>query len=272
MAIITITRGSLRAARDITLKLSEQLGYRAVMREEVIEHGEKYGLHEFRLSQLETMEKKPPSFWDRHSLQRHHYVTIFRASLMDFVVEDNVIYQGNLGQFCLSEVPCLLRVRVDADKESRIDGLMKETGVSRVEAEAQIADIDSRRKQWVRFLYGADYDDITHYDLILNMAKIRLETMVDTVSRLVANPAFEVDDTTKQMLRDLHLKSVVQAYLVRSPRTRGMELEVECDSAAGRVDVTGVVPMLGTEIWERDIRAVVSEVEGVKDIEVKPGS
>jgi hypothetical protein len=272
MAIITITRGSLRAARDITLKLSERLGYRAVLREEVIQHGEKYGLDEFRLAHLETMEKKPPAFWDRHSLQRHHYVTVFRAALMDFVVKDNIIYQGNLGQFCLSDVPCLLRIRVDADRESRIRRLMEDSDISRVEAEAQIADIDSRRVQWVRFLYGANFDDITHYDLILNMAKIRLETMVDTVSRLVTNPAFALNESNKQNLRNLHLKAAVQAYLVRSPRTRGMELDVQCDADKGEVNITGAVPMLGTEIWERDIKAVVSEVEGVKSVEVKSDS
>jgi len=269
MAIITITRGSLRAARDITLKLSEQLGYRVVMREEVIRHGEKYGLHEFRLADMETMETKPPTFWDRHSVQRSHYVTIFRAALMDFVVKDNVIYQGNLGQFCLTEVPRLLRVRVDADRESRIRRVMEDSGASRAEAEAQIADIDSRRVQWVRFLYGANFDDVTHYDLILNMAKISVETMVDTVSRLATNPAFSLNDAARKALRNLHLKAVVQAHLVRSPRTRGMELEVECDADAGKAGIVGVVPMLGTEIWERDIRAVVSEVEGIKEVEMK---
>jgi len=51
-----------------------------------------------------------------------------------------------------------------------------------------------------------------------------------------------------------------------------MELEVECDAASGKVEISGVVPMLGTEIWERDIRAVASEVEGVNEIEVKPDS
>jgi cytidylate kinase-like protein len=269
MAIITVTRGSLRAARDITLKLSEKLGYRAIMREEVLQHGEKYGLNEFRLAHLETMEKKPPAFWDRHGLQRHQYVVLFRAALMDFVVQDNVIYQGNLGQFCLKEVPRLLRIRVDADLESRLLRVMEETGATRVEAEAQIADIDSRRKQWVRFLYGADFDDITHYDLILNMAKIRVETMVDTVSRLVTNPAFEVDSAARKTLQDLHLKAVIEAHLVRSPRTRGMELFVECDSDSGKVSMSGIVPMLGTEIWGRDIRAVVSEVEGVTEVEVQ---
>ncbi|MCP4685567.1 MAG: cytidylate kinase-like family protein [bacterium] len=271
MAIITITRGSLRAARDITLMLSKELGYRAVMREEVIQHGEKYGLNEFHLAHLETMEKKPPTFWDRHGLQRHHYVTVFRAALMDFVVQDNVIYQGNLGQFCLAEVPQLLRIRVDADRESRILRIVEETGATRVEAEALIADIDNRRRAWVRFLYGADFGDITHYDLILNMAKIRPATMVDTVSRLVANPAFAVDPEAKKTLRNLHLKAVILAHLIRSPRTRGMELDVECDSGSGKVSMTGVVPMLGTEIWERDIKAVVSEVEGVSEVHVQIG-
>lgn len=269
MAIITITRGSLRAARDITRKLADQLGYRVVMREEVIKHGEKYGLNEFHLADMETLEKKPPTFWDRHAVQRSHYVTIFRAALMDFVVEDNLIYQGNLGQFCLSEVPRLLRVRVDADRESRISRVMADSGASQVEAEAQIADIDSRRIQWVRFLYGANFDDITHYDIILNMAKISVETMVDTISRLVTSPAFAVDDTAQKTLRDLHLNAVVHAHLVRSPRTRGMELEVHCDAASGKVDISGVEPMLGTEIWEKDIRAVISEAEGVKEVAVQ---
>jgi hypothetical protein len=64
------------------------------------------------------------------------------------------------------------------------------------------------------------------------------------------------------------LKSIVLAYLARSPRTRGMELTVECDAKSGHVKIQGMPPVVGRETWQNDIGDVVSKVPGVSNLEV----
>ncbi len=268
MAIITITRGSLRAAERFGERLAEKLGYRRVTREEVIQHAERWGIQGLRLADSATFSKQPPTLWDRHVAQRCHYLTVYRASLMDFVVQDNLIYDGHLGQYLLFGVPDLLRIRVDADIEFRIKMHIEESGRTRAEAEAYIADMDRRRERWVRFLYGAAYGDLVNYDLIFNMARMNTETMTDLVAQLVDRPPFSQSEDIAKVLKAMHFKSDIEAHLVSSARTRGMTLEVSADPASGKITITGPQPMMGTEIWERDIRGVLSEVENVKEIEI----
>jgi cytidylate kinase len=269
MAIITMTRGSLSATARVVEKLSERLGYRALSREEAISYAEKHGIEEFRLGSPNCMENQPPKLWDRHAAQRHHYLVILKAALMDFVVEGNLIYHGNLGQYILSDVPKLLRIRVDADFDSRVRFLMEERGLTRSEAEAHIADIDTRRTRWVKFLYGLDFTDSANYDLILNMAKLSPDMMADVIADLITRGNLTVNDKDRHRLRDLHLESIVQAHLVRSPRTRGMQLEVSADSETGEVIISGIEPMLGTDIWQRDIREVAAGIEGVSKLSLR---
>lgn len=266
MAIITITRGSLSASTQLAYGLAERLGYSHIGRERVIDHGKKYGLHELQLADVSALATHPPSFWDRHAAHRAHYLTMFRASLMDFAVGGNIVYHGNLGQFLLAEVPNLLRIRVDTDFDHRVKFLMDESGRSEAEAQAHIHDVDSRRRKWVKFLYGKDFEESINYDLILNMAKITANNMVDAVEALVRSAGFENSDADLARLADLHLQAVVEAALARSPRTRGMELIVTANAASGEIDVSGPQPMLGTDLWEQDILAVVGKLEGVTSV------
>ena len=268
MSVITITRGSLSTSFKLKSELSELLNCRAVSREEVLKHAQKYGIEETGLADIAVLETQPPHFWDRHAAQRKHYLTIFKAALMDFVVEGNVIYHGHLGQFLLHDVPKLLRIRADASVEFRVKMLMKESGRTETEARDYINQIDSRRVNWARFLYGVDFNNPVNFDIVLNMDKMSIETMADIVARAAERPEFKVDESSAKITRDVHLKALVLAYLARSPRTRGMDLSVESDADKGYVKIKGVAPALGTSIWERDIKDVLSSIEGITKLDV----
>ncbi len=268
MPIITITRGSLSTSFKLKEKLSEILGCRTVSREEVIQHAKKYGIEETGLADIGIVESNPPHFWDRHSAQRRHYLTIFRAALMDFIVEGCAIYHGHLGQFLLQEIPKLLRVRADASVEYRVKLLMRESGRTEGEARQYINDVDSRRINWGRFLYGVDFNNPANFDLVLNMDKMSIETMADIVAHAAERPEFKLDESSLKAIKDVHLKAHVLAHLARSPRTRGMDLSVECDAQKGYVKVRGIAPVVGAEVWEKDIKEVLAGLEGIKTLEV----
>ena len=268
MPIITITRGSLSTSFKLKDRLSEILGCKAVSREEVIKHAHKYGIEETGLADIGIVETQPPHFWDRHAAQRRHYLTIFRASLMDFIAEGCLIYHGHLGQFLLQEIPKLLRVRADASLDFRVKLLMRESGRTEGEARQYINDVDSRRVNWARFLYSVDFNNPANFDLVLNMDKMSIDTMADIVAHAAQRPEFTLDDSSLKTIKDVHLKAQVLAQIVRSPRTRGMDLSVECDSVSGHVKVRGIAPVVGASVWEKDIKEVLSGVQGIKTMDV----
>jgi len=269
VAIITLTRGSLSATYKLADALCKQHpDCAAISREELIKYAEKYGIQETGMAETGYMEIQPPQFWDRQAAQRRQYLIYFKASLMDHVVKDNIVYHGHLAQFQLSDVPKVLRVRVDASLDFRIAAIMKESNYTKVEARKHIFEIDSRRKNWAKFLYNADFNDTLNYDMVLNMDKMSVETMAEIIFRAANRPEYVLDEEARKTIRDVRLKSVILAKLARSPRTKGMELMIQCDSETGMVKARGLGPIMGAETWESDIREVIMSVEGVKEVDV----
>lgn len=268
MPLITMTRGSLSASRQVADIAGRELSCRVITREEVIEHASQYGVNETGLAGKDLMTMEPPQLWDRHAAQRRLYLTVLRASLMDLVADGDVIYLGHMGQFVLSNVPKLFRLRVDSSLEHRIKSLMEGSKLSDTRAREYIEKIDERRRSWAKFLYGADYDDPHHYDMILNLEHLSLQSAAEIVACAVKRKDWELDERSLQKIQDLRLGALIQARTAMSPRTRGMELDVEANSRTGHVVVRGMSTLIGVRTWEDDIRNVVAGMKGVESVEV----
>lgn len=267
MPLITITRGSLGATSELAEIISKKLNCKYITREEGLNHAKKYGIDETGLTGG-IMEKQPPHFWDRQAANRRRYLIYLKAALLDLMIDGNVVYSGHLAQFILSDVPKLLRVRVDASMRIRVNHLMKQQNLTEEAAVAQIKEIDSRRNSWTKFLYGVEFSDPTNFDVILNRDRMSLETMAAAVIAIVERPEFKLDGHTLRILKDVHLKAVINAHLARSARTQGIEATIECDAQSGEVKISGMAPLVGTETWVNDIKEVVSLVAGVAKVEV----
>jgi cytidylate kinase len=268
VALITLTRGSLSTTFKLAEKLSAELDYNILHRETAIKHAEKYGINETGIGDAGFMEKQPPHFWDRYAAERKRYLIFLKAAIMDFMVKGDVIYCGHMGQFILSDLPGLLRIRIDASMKSRTEVLVSESKLSEDEARRRIADIDLKRQKWTRFLYDVDFNDPLHYDIILNRDKLTLDSMAAIISCAINKPEYEMDPQTVKVIRDVHLKSIVMATFAYSPRTRGMDLAVQCDSDRGYVRVSGIAPILGMGTWEGDIKKIALDIEGVSSVDV----
>jgi cytidylate kinase len=269
MSVIAISRGSLRATIQLAEGLSEKLDYKIVSRETIVEAAKKYGIEESGLAEEAIFQRKPPGFWDRLSDKRRQYLTCFKAALLDHALQDSIIYHGHLAHLLLSQVPYVLRVRLDAPMEMRIDLLMREQAISREKAVDWIEDIDHRRTKWAKFLYGVNPLDPTLYDILLNLEHMSLDTAIDIIQVAAGRPEFQATEESKKNLKDLHLAAVLQTHLLKNPRTHGMELDIVADSSTGKVVVTGDLPLVGTGTWQTDIQSVLSELDEVKEIEVK---
>jgi hypothetical protein len=266
--LITLTRGSLSASRQVADLVSRELGCKVVTREEVLEHAGQYGVNETGLAGKDLMAMEPPNLWDRHSAQRRLYLMMLRASLMDLLADGNVVYLGHMGQFVLSSVPKVFRIRVDASLQYRVKSLMEGSKLSEENAREYIDKIDERRRSWARFLYGADYDDLHHYDMILNLEHLSLTSAAEIVECAVRRKDWQQDEASLQKIQDLRLAAIIQARMALSPRTRGMELDVEADSRTGHVRVRGMSTLIGARTWGDDIRTVVLGMKEVESVEV----
>lgn len=267
MSIITISRGSLAATEIIAKKVSEKLNCPVVTRENVIEAAEKYGIMETGFGDMSFIDKAP-GFWQKVSDLRKQYLICFQTALFEFALKGSLVYHGHLAQLLLHKIPFVLRVLLTAPPEFRIKTLMNEKGMTKEEASEHIKIIDERRLKWSQYLYGVNWMDPAHYDIVYNIEKMRVDLITDLITNVVSRDEYKLSPESIQLLKNLHLASKAHAYLLKSPRTRGSEVKIEADETVGTLVVKGTVPKMGANIWESDIRHVLSEVEGVRKIKV----
>ncbi len=272
MGVITISRGTLGAATKLSGRLAVVLGCPLVSREEVYEAAKAYGIQETGLGEMSFVDQRPPSFWHPFSDRRRRYLACFQAALMDLALSGDLIYVGHLAHLLLAGYRRMLRVRLAAPNGYRVDTLVRERGMTEAQALSYVREVDERRLRWSQFLYGVDWRDPDLYDLVLNPEKLRLETMVEAVAALARSVEMQPTSQDRQEMRSLRLSAVSRAVLLRSPRTRGLEVVVEADAASGQVTVYGLPPTpMGAETWERDLRATLAEVAGVSSVAIVMG-
>ena len=271
MGVITIARGTLGAAVKLSGRLADTLGFPVVSREEVYEAAKVYGIEDSGLGELNFVDERPPSFWNPHSDRRQQYLACFQAALMDLALSGDLIYVGHLAHLLIAGYRRVLRVRLAAPDAYRAETLVRERGMTEAEALAYIRKVDERRLRWSQFLYGVDWRDPVLYDLVVNPEKLRVDTMAEAVAAIARSAEMQATPQDRQELRNLRLEAVCRAVLLRSPRTRGLEVVVEADAASGHARVFGAAPAMGADTWDRDLRATLRDVPGISAIEVVPG-
>ena len=268
MSVIAISRGSLFATKKLAEGLKERLDYKIVSREEVIDTARRYGIEETGLGEKDIMESHPPGYWHERSNERMHYLTCFKTALLDFAVKDSIIYHGNLAHVLLNEVPFVLRVRVNAPLENRVKQLMDEEGISKETAIEKIKERDHKRRLWTQFLYDAEIIDPIFFDLVLNLDRISVDDAIEMVVSEVKKEPFQPTEKSMQALKDLHLASIVKTHLLKSPQTRGLELDINADSSTGNVIIKGHMPEDAYRAVEAQIHQIRSEVKSLKDVKI----
>ena len=261
MAVITISQGSFSGGRMLAEAVSRRLGYSCIDREELIKTAAQWGVSE---ELLHTTLEKPPSFFGQSPHTKYRYLAFIQAALTERVRNGNAVYHGLAAHLLLGKGQHVLRTRICAPMGFRVSMLELRRGYSRDEAIAYIERMDDERRKWTRYLYGVDWADPQHYDVVLNLEQMTLVDACDVVCALAASASFESTSETLADLDNLALASSVKAHLAREPETAGMEFEVV--SNAGSVSIKGEVD---SPAQAKKIRSFVNEIVGVRQVSVE---
>ena len=258
MAIITISRGSFSGGKMLAEEIGKALNYRVVSREVLVSGAKNYGVSKDKLAEaLET----PPKFWDRFKHERRLYLSIIQAALCDEVIGNRVVYHGHAGHLLLKGLFPVIKVRVIAPVEYRLNLLMKTRSMKENEALRYIQKKDEERIRWTKFLYGVDWYDLDLYDIMINLENVEMDCAVDILMKLAGKKDGKMNEEHWQQLNDHCLNSHVRAALALNEATAAAEIDVSVKN--------GVVYLSGTvanEILVEKIIAQAQEVPGVKEI------
>jgi cytidylate kinase len=260
MPIITISRGSFSGGKMVAEGVAQVLGYRCVDRDQIIQQAAAWGVSQ---DDLRTAIDKPPSFLGQSPQTRYRYLAFIQAALTEEARSGNAIYHGLGAHLLFGKRPHVLRTRIIAPMDFRIDQVQGRLRYGRKEAIAYINKVDEDRRKWTKFLYDVDWTDASLYDLVLNLEQMSVQEACDIVCSASQMKCFEFTDESRRAMDDLALASHVKAMLARDPDTANLEFEVVAEG--GSVSVKGGVL---NPAQARRIGDIVHSVPGVAAVEL----
>lgn len=256
MALITISRGTFGGGRDVAEKLASHLNYSCVSREMLIQDASQ-AFHIPSDQLLDSTSELPAKLYKKGS-QGIYDIKFIRAALLERATGNRMVYHGHGGHLLLGGIPGLLRVRIIAGIEYRINHAMNEKKINRDQAIDLITAIDKKRIRWSREVWGVEWNDPSLFDLVLSLDNLSVDGAVQIISRATGLDEFADNEDIQQVLEDELVKARVWAALTQNDHTRAVRIQV--DSKKGNVKIQGDVGS------NKLVEAVVTITQGVPGV------
>ncbi len=182
MGVITISREMGSLGFPIGQKAAELLGYQIVWREVINQAAIRAGAPEVALAMIDELGLLGlcPS-----AEKCQAYLHAVEQVVHELAERGNVVIVGRGSQIILKDRPGVLHVRVIAPLELRIERIMQEKGIALDAAQAQIEASDRSRKRYLNRFYKTQWEDPTLYDVILNTARISIDSAAELLYKAV---------------------------------------------------------------------------------------
>jgi cytidylate kinase len=214
MGIITISRGSYSRGKEIAERLSQKLGYECISREILLKASKDFDIPEVKL--LHAIQDAP-SVFDHLKDGKRKYTAFIREAFLEYVQKDNVVYHGFAGHFFTREIPNILKVRIIANIDYRINVVMEREKISEEKARKLIYSIDLERRKWSMYLYGIDTNATELYDLVLQIDSLSEDDAIDFLHIVATRPCFQTTPESRKKLKEM-LESA-RAYSTSTAQT-----------------------------------------------------
>jgi cytidylate kinase len=259
MAIIVISRTSYSHGAEIAERVAQELNYLCVSKEVISLASQEFDIPE---NYLQQAIEKAPSILDRFSFAKKKYVAYIRSALLEYVVEDNLVYHGLAGHFLLLGIPNILRVMISATPEERVKVLTRRENISEREALKAIEKFDKERKKWAMYFHGKDPWDLSMYDFGVVIGRLTIDDAVTKILNAVKLPSFQMTPEMHKNLINESLAAKVKSDLMNF--YHDVEVSVEDHTVVVHIKRS----LKQEEAISEDIREILMEMHDVKDVRV----
>ena len=257
MPIVTISSPSQKKRRIIAERIAARLGHDCMSREIILEASEQYNVPEIKLAKA---IHESPTIFERLSNGKERYIAFFKASLLNKLKQGSIVYHGIVGHFFVQEIPHVLKVKILDNMESRVKEEMERDNVPENVARKRIAQEDRERYNWCSALYKMDTRDPELYNLVINLERISVDDCVDLICNVLEKEHFKETAEAEKILQDQALTATVKAAI--APKY----IDATVSSYEGNVTVRMEPPVVQIKKKERDIRAMVCNIDGIKKL------
>ena len=237
MAIITISREMGSGGIPIAHKVAEELGYRLIDGEAIMAAAEAYGLSP---EAVEQADEKPPHFVDTLDSKQFLDLHIIELIILEAALKGNVVIYGRGGQDLFKDVSSVLRTRIIAPFEDRVERWAEREWLDPDRARYLVRKSDQQRAGFIKYYFDRNWEDSVHYDLTINTQRLSEDTAVDVICRSVKDENLEsIKANSKKILSDLVLRKRVEIEILSANDIDAYLLEIAVDD--GTVTLSGQV-------------------------------
>jgi len=259
MPIITIYRGAFSGGPALAERVAGELGYRCMSREVLVEASRRYGIPETKFT--EVLESAP-HWWERWRESLRLYRVALQAAMCEVAQGGNLVYHGHLGHELLRGIRHVLKVHLTATMEYQVAQVQAREGLDEVAAQRYIEQVNKARTRRLEDVFGANWQDASRYDLVLNIANMTLDTATHLIVEAAKREEYQPTPESEQAFQDLTVASRAEAVLVTSPKTRNLSIHVQAKEGVVRVSGILTQPAL-----QEEIVSIIEGVEGVTKVE-----
>ena len=260
MAIITISREMGSGGIPIAHKVAEELGYRLIDGEAIMAEAETYGLSP---EAVEQADEKPPHFVDTLDSKQFLDLHLIELIILEAALKGNVVIYGRGGQDLLKDINSVLRTRIIAPFEDRVERWAEREWLDPDRARYLVRKSDQQRAGFIKYYFDRDWDDSAYYDLTINTQRLSEDMAVQVICASIKDENLEgIKASCKRILSDLILRKRVEVAILSTNNVDPYLLEINAED--GVVTLSGQVhSSTEQEAAEEQARSV----EGITDLQ-----
>ena len=230
MAILTISREYRSGGQEIGTAVAQRMRYDYVGKDRILADLRAQG--ERWIALLNEIDEGRPTLWDRFDWEYRGLMALVDSYIDERAMDDRVVLVGRGANFLLEGMPHVLRVRLTAPIDQRVDRVMRKDGVDRKTAARLIEKMDNDRAAFIRANFHRDWYDVAAYDMVFNTAVQTFEKITDVLCRSLQEKAGALTIGAWEELRGRMLAARIKAHIATNPRIRIPTLKVFFDGRA----------------------------------------
>jgi cytidylate kinase len=185
---VTISRQLGSLGRAVAQAVAERLGYRLVWRDLINQAALRAGAPEAALAMIDELGLLGGFASPQACLA---YCLAVKQVLGELAAQGRVVILGRAGQVILHATPHTFHVRLIAPLQVRAQRVASQESISLDYALARIQASDRNRRNYLKRFYQANWNDPELYDLIINTARIPVDTAAALICQVLTSPVVD---------------------------------------------------------------------------------
>ena len=252
MAILTLARKYGSGGREIGQAIAEQLKYDYIDRRRILDAMRAEGRQ--WEERAKYFDENYPNLWERYDWSFRGFVALNQSHFLNYGLKDNSVIMGRGGNFLFKGIPYVLRVRVVAPIEKRIEKVMDKEGVNSENARWLIEKADHEMAGAIYLIYGRNWDSPAEYDMVFNTAVQPFGEIITSIKEALLEKEGLNTEKARRILQLRALAAKIKAEISTNPRFCLSVLDVD-PKEEGMIE-KGLV-----------LRGIIHNQEDIKQIE-----